>query len=359
MADEDKDQKTEGASQRKLQQARDDGNIPVSRELAHWTLLLGIVLVTAILLPYCIQAMLAPLTAFFAQAGVVRVGEESSRAVFGHLFSLFALPLLTLAGSLLTIALSGWLMQTGLVWNLNLLRLHWEKLNPAAGLARLFSTQALADLLKSLSKILVIGYVAYTMIQPLFFKAATMTGLEPAGMVHALFTLTNNILLMVFLAFTAIVAADVAYQRYTYFTSLRMSKQDLKEEHRQAEGDPQIKARLRQLRQNRARQRLTTTIPKADVIITNPTHYAVALKYEPGKMQAPIVLAKGQDFLAKTIRELGQSHNIPLVNTPPLARVLYATVEIDEAIPPEHYRAVAEVISYVYRLRGKNNTNQK
>jgi flagellar biosynthetic protein FlhB len=150
-----------------------------------------------------------------------------------------------------------------------------------------------------------------------------------------------------------IMIADYLYQRYEYMRSLRMSKQEIKDEYRQQEGDPQIKQRIRQIRVERARKRMIAAVPTADVIITNPTHYSVALKYDADKMRAPSVVAKGLDNIALKIREVAKEHNIPLFENAPLARALYATVDIDKEIPAEHYKAVAEIISYVYRLRGK------
>jgi flagellar biosynthetic protein FlhB len=150
-----------------------------------------------------------------------------------------------------------------------------------------------------------------------------------------------------------IAGADYMYQRFTYMKKLRMSKQEIKDEHRQSEGDPMVKARIRGLRLQRARQRMMASVPKADVVVTNPTHFACALKYDPNTMNAPVLVAKGQDLIAFRIRELAEQHDIMIVENPPLARALFAAVEIDREVPPEHYKAVAEVISYVFRLKGK------
>jgi flagellar biosynthesis protein FlhB len=146
---------------------------------------------------------------------------------------------------------------------------------------------------------------------------------------------------------------DYGYQRLSFMRQMRMSKQELKEEHKQAEGDPAVKARLRQIRMERARRRMMAAVPTASVVVTNPTHYAVALKYEMGSKGAPRLVAKGADLIAKRIREIAEENDVPLVENPPLARALYASVELDHEIPPEHYRAVAEIISYVFRIKGK------
>jgi flagellar biosynthetic protein FlhB len=160
-----------------------------------------------------------------------------------------------------------------------------------------------------------------------------------------------HLVLVLLVVFTLIAAGDLFYQRYQYIKGLRMTKAEVKDEYKQQEGDPIIKSRLRQMRLEKARKRMMAQVPKADVVITNPTHYAVALKYDSGKMAAPTVLAKGIDRVAERIRELAEENKIALVSNPPLARALYDTVEIDKEIPAAHYRAVAEVISYVYKLK--------
>ena len=162
-----------------------------------------------------------------------------------------------------------------------------------------------------------------------------------------------HLIIILMLIVTIIAVTDLVYQRMTYIQSLRMTKQEVKDEYKQMEGDPMIKSRLRGIRLEKARKRMMAQVPKADVIITNPTHYAVALQYDNTKMAAPVVLAKGVDRVAQRIREVAEEHAVPLVSNPPLARALYDTVDIDEAISPQHYRAVAEVISYVYKIKKK------
>jgi flagellar biosynthesis protein FlhB len=154
-------------------------------------------------------------------------------------------------------------------------------------------------------------------------------------------------------ALTVIAIADYAYQKISFMNSMRMSKQEVKEEYKQQEGDPFMKGKLRQIRTERARRRMMAAVPNASVIVTNPTHFAVALQYEMKSSGAPRLVAKGADLVAARIREVARAHNIPIVENPPVARALYATVEIDQEIPPEHYKAVAEIISYVFRLKGK------
>jgi flagellar biosynthetic protein FlhB len=349
--DQDDSQKTEDPTAKRLQEARDEGNLPLSRDLATWITLLGGVIAVAFLLPMATQSMMTPLEAVLHRAGEVEVSSDNFSIVMSHIFGAFAVPLLSIIGLLCVISALGWLAQTGLYFNMNMFRLKWERLNPIQGFHKLFSPSSLIELIKGICKLAVIGYIAVTLIKPAYEDTEAMTGMTNIGLVHVTYDLTAHIFFAVFLVFTIIAAADLFYQRATYFKKLRMTKSEVKEEFRQSEGDPHVKGRLKQIRMEKARKRMMAAVPNADVVITNPTHYAIALKYEAGKMQAPVVLAKGQDFIALKIREVAEAHKIPIVSNPPLARTLYAVIEIDEEIPPQHYRAVAEVISYVYRLR--------
>jgi flagellar biosynthetic protein FlhB len=193
------------------------------------------------------------------------------------------------------------------------------------------------------------GYVALPPLGALDYMIR-----EPAEYLpHQIFHLMTKLLIGVLSIITVMAIFDYAYQRFSFMKTMRMSKQEVKDENKQSEGDPIVKARLRSIRLNRARKRMMAAVPKASVIITNPTHFAVALVYEMGESSAPKVVAKGADHVAFKIREIAKEHDVPIVENPPLARALYANVEIDREIPPEHYKAVAEIISYVFRLKGK------
>jgi len=180
-----------------------------------------------------------------------------------------------------------------------------------------------------------------------------MSGLDAAAMLAEIARLIGRMGLGVFVALTFIAILDYAFQRFSFMKSMRMSKQEVKEEFKQSEGDPMIRARLRQIRMDRARKRMMAAVPTASVVVTNPTHVAVALKYELGTEGAPTVVAKGAELIAQRIREIATEHKVPIVENPPLARALYAGVEVDQQIPPEHYKAVAGIIGYVFRLQGK------
>jgi flagellar biosynthetic protein FlhB len=195
--------------------------------------------------------------------------------------------------------------------------------------------------------------VIWFVLKPMVYGIEHYAGLPMAQVMAEAQDLTVRMLIRVTGVLTLIAGADYLYQRFSYFKSLRMTKQEVKEEFKQSEGDPTIKGKQRQIRFQRARRRIAAMVPKADVVVTNPTHFAVAMQYDPKAMQAPKVVAKGADVLAHRIREIAREHDIPIVENPPLARALYAAVEEDQEIPSEHYRAVAEVISYVFKLKGK------
>jgi flagellar biosynthetic protein FlhB len=206
-------------------------------------------------------------------------------------------------------------------------------------------------LAKSAGKLIFLGGIAFTVMAPIAVESPSYTGLPLERILIFLEGKITHLIVMLLLAFTAIAALDLFYTRYSYMKNLRMTKVEVKDEFKQQEGDPAIKGRLRQLRVEKARKRMMAQVPKADVVITNPTHYAVALQYDSGKMSAPVVLAKGINLIAERIRAVAEENRVPLVSNPPLARALHDSVEIDQVIPGQYYRAVAEIISYVYKLR--------
>jgi len=215
----------------------------------------------------------------------------------------------------------------------------------------LFSKIALANFVKGLIKLALIGTVMTVILWPKRRQLDGLVTMDPAAVLPLVKSMSLELLGTVIAILAIVAAADYLFQYRTWYNRQKMSLREMKEEFKQTEGDPAIKAKIRQLRQQRAKKRMMAEVPKASVIITNPTHYAVALQYDKG-MNAPVCLAKGIDNLALKIREVAAAHNIPIVENPPLARALHATVEMDEEIPPEHYKAVAEVIGYVMRLRG-------
>jgi len=248
-------------------------------------------------------------------------------------------------------AIAGNMVQHRLVWSAEQLKPKLQKLSPGAGFKRLFSKIAVANFIKGLIKLGLIGAVMAGLLWPKRSQLDGLVTMDPAVILALTKTLSLEMLGTVVAILFIVALADYLFQYRQWYERQKMSVRELKEEFKQTEGDPAIKAKVRQLRQTRMKKRMMAAVPNASVIITNPTHYAIALQYERG-MNAPVCLAKGIDNIALKIREVAAEHRIPVVENPPLARALHATVEIDEEVPPEHYKAVAEVIGYVMRLRG-------
>jgi len=252
---------------------------------------------------------------------------------------------------LILAAIAGNIVQHRLVWSAEQLKPKLSKISPAAGFKRLFSKIAVANFVKGLVKLGLIGAVMAGLLWPKRGELDGLVDMDPAAILALTKTLSLEMLGTVVAILFVVALADYLFQYRQWYERQKMSVRELKEEFKQTEGDPAIKAKIRQLRQSRMRKRMMAAVPKASVIVTNPTHYAIALQYERG-MNAPVCLAKGIDNIALKIREVAAEHRIPVVENPPLARALHATVEIDDEVPPEHYKAVAEVIGYVMRLRG-------
>jgi flagellar biosynthetic protein FlhB len=244
--------------------------------------------------------------------------------------------------------------QSGLLFTAEKLKPDWTKVNPLKGFGRIFGPDGLVQFIKTFLKLLAVGAICWLVLRPHLREFENMAAMPPAMILPAARDLAIALMMatIIFLSFTA--GADFLWQRYRFAERMKMTKEETKEDYKQSEGDPHIKARLRQIRHQRSRQRMMQNVPKATVIVTNPTHYSVALRYEPGEGDpAPICVAKGVDALALRIREVGREHNVPIVENVPLARALYAAVDIDETIPREHFEAAAKVIGFVLQKRKK------
>jgi flagellar biosynthetic protein FlhB len=350
MADEDDSEKSEDPTQKRLDDALERGDVAKSQEVNTWFVLAG---ATLILLSFSGQ-MSSSLTTIMrglithAHAipvdgvGLVRMMQTVGIGTIAAVALPFALLVLA--------AIAGNLVQHRLVWSAEALSPKFSKISPGAGFKRLFSKQAAANFIKGLIKLALIGSIMAALLWPKRHQLDGLVAMDPAIILVLTKTLTLDMLGAVVAVLAVVAAADYFFQYRTWYNRLKMSLREMKDEFKQSEGDPAIKAKIRQLRHQRMKKRMMSEVPKASVIITNPTHFAVALQYERG-MNAPICVAKGADNIAFKIREIGAKHDIPIVENPPLARALYATVEMDEEVPAEHYKAVAEVIGYIMRLR--------
>ncbi len=351
MAEEDKDQKTEQPTGKRLDEAREGGQVPISREVATWVLFIGVIITVVWLIPPMALKMVSILRIFLEMPHAISLEANGLQNILFSTLEHVAFATILIFAVLSVAAVLGTMTQTGFYASLTAIQPDFSRLSIMNGFRRLFSSRALVELLKSFVKLVVLGIIVFFTLVPVVRDLPSMQGADLMVSMHYLYHQAIHLIILLILVFTVIAIGDLVYQRYIYLKNLRMTKAEVKDEFRQQEGDPMIKNRLRQIRIEKARKRMMAQVPKADVIVTNPTHYAIALKYDNAKMAAPVVLAKGLDRVAERIREVADEHRIPLVSNPPLARALYETVEIDREIPTQHYRAVAEVISFVYRLK--------
>lgn len=349
MAEDSDLEKTEPASPRRLEQAREEGQVPQSRELAAFLVLtsgVGVLWLTGDWLAQRIGgAVRRGLTfgraaAFDAAALPAALMEQAQEA----LFSLW--PLLAV---LLVAALAAPVLLGGINFSGKALALDWTRLDPVKGFGRLFSVQSLGELVKAILKsVLICGVVVWVVLREQE-RIFALIGQSPDTALGATADIILFSSLVIVASMVLIVAGDVPFQLWQYQRRLRMSKEEVRKEMKELEGDPQLKARIRSQQREMARRRMMAAVPAAQVVVTNPTHFAVALAYDE-HMPAPRVVAKGRGLIAQRIREIAQAHGVPLLEAPPLARALYAHTEIDQTIPAALYRAVAEVMAYVYQL---------
>jgi len=254
---------------------------------------------------------------------------------------------------LMALALFGGLVQNGPIFAPELIKPKLEKISFAKGLKRMFSARSLMEFIKGVLKLAIVATVATLVVMPEFDRLTQLPGYHISQLLAFLWELSGRVLIAVLAVMTVVAGIDFLYQKFEHNKKQRMSRQEIKDELKQTEGDPMIRARLRQIRMERARQRMMSAVPDAAVVITNPTHYAVALKYEREDMEAPVLVAKGVDKMAERIRDVAEENEVPIVENEALARALYAGVKIDQEIPQEHYKVVAEIIGYVMRLKGR------
>jgi len=348
--DRDDTEHTEDPTARRLDEAIKRGDVVKSTEVSTWFMIAGgtlTLMVFAVPMAGSLQATLRGVLANSYQYSA----DGPGLAVLMRQLALEVLAALGIPFLILVLAaLAGNVVQHRILFSIEPILPKLSKISPAAGLARLFSQQALANFLKGLAKLTLFGAVIGALLWPQRHRLGGLIANDPAAILPFTRALAMKMLGTVVAILAVVAAADYLFQYRQWYDRQKMSLREMKEEHRQSEGDPAVKAKIRQLRNSRMRKRMMAAVPKASVVITNPTHFAVALQYERG-MNAPVCLAKGADVIARKIREVAETHNIPVIENPPLARALHGTVEIDQEIPQEHYRAVAEIIGYVMRLR--------
>jgi flagellar biosynthesis protein FlhB len=351
MADEnDSSDKTQDPTQKRLDDAQDRGDVAKSQEVNTWFMIAGATLVLSTFGGSIGSGIQMPLRNLIANSWMIHADGpglmQLAHSLEYMLIAALGVPLLMLALS----AIAGNMIQHRLVWSGEALKPKFSKVSPASGAKRIFGKQAAANFAKGIFKLVALGAVMTTILWPERHRLESFMRFDPDAILGVTTSLTLHLMGAVVAMLAVVAIADYFFQYRQWYERQKMSLQEMKEEFKQSEGDPHVKGRIRQLRQARMRKRMMAAVPKASVIITNPTHYAVALSYERG-MSAPICVAKGVDLIALKIREVAGQHDIPIVENVPLARALHATVEIDDEIPVEHYHAVAEIIGYVMGLK--------
>jgi flagellar biosynthetic protein FlhB len=348
--EQDKSQKTEAPSQRRLDEARGKGQLVVSREVNTLALFAMAAILWASAAPGAARAVTAAGRAILAQPHRLAAdGAGLARVLAGQLAEIgpaLLLPFLALLAAPIMSAL----LQNAVVWSSDPLRPKLERISPLAGVKRLFSARSLFELGKSLAKLALAGTALVLLLWPESRGIIAAGRLEAGPFLGYLADLVARTLAALAIAAAIVAAADYGHQRLQFMRQMRMSRRELQDEHKQSDGDPHVKQRFRALRLERARRRMIADVPKCTVVITNPTHVAVALRYVAGETAAPQLLAKGVDTLALKIREIAAANAIPVIENPPLARALHAGCQVGDLVPPAHYQAVAEIISYVLRL---------
>ena len=351
MADEDdSSDKTEDPTQKRLDQALERGDVAKSQEINTWFMIAGGTLVLSTFSRSIGDGILVPLRNLIANSWMIPTdGPDLLTLAHSLVYAVAAaigVPLLML----MLAAIFGNMMQHRLVWSAESLKPKLSKISPGAGFKRIFGKQAAANFSKGVFKLIAVGAVIAMVLWPERLRLESLVRTDPAVLLGLTVSMTLHLMTAVVAVLAIVAIADYLFQYRQWFERQKMSLQEMKEEFKQSEGDPHVKARIRQLRTSRMKKRMMAAVPKASVIITNPTHYSVALQYDRG-MSAPVCVAKGVDHLAFRIRDVAREHDIPIVENVPLARALYATVEVDGEIPVEHYHAVAEIIGYVMGLR--------
>lgn len=356
MAEEAEDggEKTEDPTEKKLRDAHEKGDVAKSQEVNAWFVMSASLIVVAGFGASTASSLMASFRTIVEQSDQFFVDPAGLEALLGEVGEMLLMPLLLPMVIIGAAGLFGNLVQHAPLISTEPLVPKLSKISLLQGFKRLFSSQSLLNFGKGVLKITLVSIILVAVLWPQRDQLDLMVHNDLNQLLPIVQSLTVQVLGAVLILFTVIAIVDFAYEKWKWTQKQKMTIKEIKDEHKAQEGDPQIKGRIRQIRQERARKRMMAAVPKADVIITNPTHFSIALKYERG-MNAPILLAKGVDDVAFRIREVAKEHEIPLVENPPLARALYATVDIDEEVPEEHYRAVADVISYVMKLNKRSN----
>ncbi len=345
------DNRTEQPTSRRRSEARGKGQVARSAEITSVGVLFAGLLMLNSRAPELLRQYMAVTREAFLQIGA---RDQRPEAMLSLAMTLLASSAMVIAPLVLAVTVSSVglsLVQVGPMFSTEVIKPDLGKLNPVQGIKRLWSPRILMELAKASVKVAIMGFVAYQVIAEKYWMVVGLQAASPEGSLVILGNIILEIGQKCGIALLVMAVADYVYQRRSHESSLKMTKQEVKEESRQSEGDPQIKSRIRSLQRQMASKRMMQSVPHADVVVTNPTHFAVALEYKPDKMQAPLVTAKGQNLIAEQIKRVAREHGVPVVENPPLARALHRSTEIGDSIPQDLYQAVAEVLAFIYRLK--------
>ncbi len=351
--EEDEASKTEEPSERKISKAKEEGDVAISQDAKSFIMLLGMLFVVWLVIPLMFKWFYILGVNFVENAAGTQVDTGRFQILLTQaglgMLKIMAIPF----AIFMVLGLFASIAQTGFIYAPKKLEPNWNKLNIFAQLPNFINMKKVVESLKGIIKIVVVAVLVMTVVKPYVMKANLLPEMESIAILRFIHKIVVLVLFTVVIAVLVIAVADYAWQKYTHLKKLRMTKQEVKDEYKQMEGDPLVKSRIRQVRMERARHRMMEAVPKADVVIVNPTHYAVALEYKMEEMDAPKVTAKGMDNVALRIKAIAEENDVPIVENPPLARALFASTEIDQTIPTEHFKAVAEVIGYVMQLKNQ------
>lgn len=347
--------KTEKATPKKRQEARKRGQVLQSREIVAAMVLVFVFVALRVFGKYIFEEL-----KLYAVKAFTEYPENEGLYTFNGLTVLFAdtvMVLMKVVGPIFAVAIISGLIagyaQVGFLFTLEPLTFKFERINPFSGMKRIFSLHGAVELVKALLKIVIIGYIAYSYLNGEKNNVMQLMDMNVSGIGTYIGMTSVNVAIRICVALVVLALFDYGYQWWEYEKNLKMTKQEMKEEYKQTEGNPEIKSRIKQKQRQLSMRRMLHEVPKADVVITNPTHYAVAIRYDAQVSDAPVVVAKGQDFLALRIKDIARENDVQVVENRPLAKTLYESVDVGESIPPEMYQAVAEILAFVYNLKNK------
>ena len=352
MAEQQGQEKTEAPTEKKRRESREEGQVAFSKELSSAALLAGIVLTLVASSPSILNSFRELMTRIFQQmSSADELAINSIYTLSGEIISTMLPAFAPFIAVIIFVAIFASVIQVGVQITFKAIVPKFNKISPLTGLKRLFSSQSLADFLKSMAKLIIVGFVGYLTYMDKITELNGLSVSTPEAILTYNFTVVAEVAGKIVLALMAIAIFDYFYQRWHHEQQMMMTKQEVKDETKQTEGDPQLKARIRQIQREMSNARMMQEVPKADALIVNPTHFSVAVLYDRDVMAAPEVTAKGADHLALRMRTVARENNVPILERPELARDLYANVDIGDDIPERFYKAIAEILAFVYRLR--------